>query len=396
MDPKIHLAIDNCFACKRWTSPREWARVVRELGLKNVECVADLEIEPFLMEAGYRDEWAREVAEIQSRGDVQVVMMYSGNSTYDTIGLAHPDARVRNRIVLDWFGGFMDTAVSLDAMVGYFVHAFPESILFDKRLYETAYENMRDSVARLNALARRKKVSRMAIEQMYTPHQAPFTIAGMRSLMRDTRQRSGKDLYMTEDVGHHCPFYARPTAESIRNAHARYARDGYVEIWLGSKEAYERFRSARTEGGAMVEEDLRWILSDVEANPHLFSSLGDTDCYTWLREMGRYSPVIHLQQTDGTYSQHRTFTKEENARGIIEPSRVLKALGESFGKCAEEDMPPVCEDIYLTFEFYGGTKDIGYQLLYRIDESVKFWRRFVPRDGMRLSELLERMASVES
>lgn len=33
MYPKLYLAIDNCFASKRWTEPAEWADVIRDLGL---------------------------------------------------------------------------------------------------------------------------------------------------------------------------------------------------------------------------------------------------------------------------------------------------------------------------------------------------------------------------
>jgi D-erythrulose 1-phosphate 3-epimerase len=59
-------------------------------------------------------------------------------------------------------------------------------------------------------------------------------------------------------------------------------------------------------------------------------------------------------------------------------------------------MPPRCEDVYLAFEFYCGTKEIGYQALYRIDESIKYWRRFIPKDGMLLSEILDSVGTTAS
>ena len=34
MYPKIYLAIDNCFASKRWTTPNQWAKVISDLGVK--------------------------------------------------------------------------------------------------------------------------------------------------------------------------------------------------------------------------------------------------------------------------------------------------------------------------------------------------------------------------
>jgi len=30
--PRIYLAIDNCFASKRWTTPAEWMDIAKEAG----------------------------------------------------------------------------------------------------------------------------------------------------------------------------------------------------------------------------------------------------------------------------------------------------------------------------------------------------------------------------
>lgn len=389
-DPKIHLAIDNCFAIKRWTTPKEWVRVIQEeLGLNYVEGVADLEMEPFLMDADYRAEWADEVAELQVKTGIDVVMLYSGNSTYDTTGMAHPDERVRNHIINNWFKGFMETAVKLDASVGYFVHAFPDYILMDKKLYDEAYINMMDSMVRLNVLAKDMGVKYMAIEQMYTPTQVPFTIDGMKKVMRKTMQESGNALYLTEDVGHHCPYYVRPTGDTLRKAYKRYIEDGYVEIWLGSKEAYNIFTNASYRGSNISDIDVERILKDVDDNEHLFGNQKDTSCYEWLKELGCYSPVIHLQQTDGTHSSHKFFTPKDNEEGIIEPLKILEALEESYKKPQAKDMPEKSEDIYLTLELYASTKDISYQVLYGLKKTVEYWRKYIPEDGMHLSQLIK-------
>ena len=57
MYPKIYLAIDNCFASKRWTDPHDWARVIRDLGLTYVEASADNEIDPFYSTRDFLDSW---------------------------------------------------------------------------------------------------------------------------------------------------------------------------------------------------------------------------------------------------------------------------------------------------------------------------------------------------
>ncbi len=52
-------------------------------------------------------------------------------------------------------------------------------------------------------------------------------------------------------------------------------------------------------------------------------------------------------------------------------------------------MPEKCEDIYLTLEVFASTKDVGYQVLYDLQESVDYWRKYIPRDGMYLNDLVD-------
>ena len=57
MNPKIYLGIDNCFASKRWVRPADWARVIRDLGLKYVEASADTECDPLYMGPEFTRDW---------------------------------------------------------------------------------------------------------------------------------------------------------------------------------------------------------------------------------------------------------------------------------------------------------------------------------------------------
>ncbi len=387
MDPKIHIGIDNCFAMKRWTKPDDWARVVKELGMKYIEVVPDMEAEPLLTPDDYRKDWINNVCEAQSKHGVQSVMMYSNNTTYDTIGMAHPDARVRDSIINRWFENFCQLASGIGADIGYFVHGLSEDILFDAQKRAVAQENVIDCMTRLNQIAERYGIDKVALEQMYTPHQPPFTIDTMIKLMQTLKRTSGKALYVTEDVGHHCPFYLRPDADKICKAYERYRKDGYVEIWLGSKNALDMFRNAK--GDKLDADTLKAIEADMDENFQMFSTERDNDCYEWLRELGCYSPIIHMQQTNGASSSHAGFTAENNANGIIHPVKVLEAIAQSYTKPELCDMPERCEDIYLIQEVYMSTKEVGYQGLWRIQESTDYLRKFIPKDGMRLSELLK-------
>jgi len=241
MDPRIHIGIDNCFALKRWTTPAEWCKVVRELDMQYIEGVPDLEAEPFLMPGDYLEEWIDAVNEAQAKEGVKTVMLYSNDSTYDTQGFAHPDKRVRDRIVDGWFDGFCKLAKGIGADIGYYVCGLPESILFNKEKRKEAQATVIDTMVRVNRVAERYGIDKVALEQMYTPHQPPFTIDTMRQLMQAIKRESGTSLYITEDVGHHCPFYNRPDDDKLQEAFLRYKKDGYIGVWLGSMEAHALF-----------------------------------------------------------------------------------------------------------------------------------------------------------
>ena len=123
--------------------------------------------------------------------------------------------------------------------------------------------------------------------------------------------------------------------------------------------------------------------------PYLFAAYEDGDTYGWLREFGCYSPVIHLQQTDGTSSSHRPFTAANNRRGMIHGDKALQAIGAAYSSEPEAEMPPRCEDIYLTLEIFAGTADIPTDIIRGLAESVEYWRRYIPKDGLTLQELTE-------
>lgn len=396
MDPIISIGIDNCFALKRWVTPAEWSRVIRDMGMKYVEVVADLEIEPLLTPKACHDEWIQQVNEEKAKNGLEVVMMYSNDSTYDTAGFAHKDPRIREHYVEKWFDEFLRTCGAIGADMGYYVQGIPEEQLYYKDRYMKTLDDTYACMARVGELAKKHGVEKVALEQMYTPHQPPFTIDSMRQLMRKMLADGHYPLYLTEDVGHHCPFYQKPTEETLVKGFQRYCTDGYIPLWLGSQKAQDLFTGERKAGyDALRKDTIRQILEDADENGHLYSTLTDADCYAWLRELGCWSPVIHLQQTDGKHSSHDPFSPAANETGIIHPVKILRALKEAYDQPEDPTLPARCEKIYLIQELYLSTKDIGYQGLHKLAWSTDYLRRFIPRDDMTLSELLEYNKHVE-
>ena len=294
--PRIYLAIDNCVFYKRWTEPHEWSEKIKALGIRYVEASADTEHDPLYSGPEAFERWVSDVRDAEEKYGVKVANLYSGHGTYSTLGLTHPDPSVREHMLTNWFFPMVDTAGKLGCGMGFFAHAFPHKVLQLKEQYEVYIQILESMLDRLGEYAAKSGCREIGLEQMYTPHQYPWRIKDMRCLLKNLKNQGGHDFYFTEDLGHHHIKFMRPSREA-------FAKTSYPDLWVGSDHAFEVWK----EKGADAWDEIE---ADMDQNPQLFSEAADGNCYTWLSELGCYSPIIHLQQTNGTQSSHLPFTKE--------------------------------------------------------------------------------------
>ena len=389
MDPVIYLGIDNCFASKRWVRPRDWAQVIYDLGLKHVEASADTECDPLYMGPDFTRDWIFDTLDACTKYGIRVNNVYSGHGTYATCGMTHYDPRVSRRFLDEWMKAQVDTARALGAGFGFFAHGFEEPLLQDDYLYSGKLDGLYRDLSELAAYARAQRVDYVGIEQMYSPHQPPWRIADAEELMREVFRRSHAPFYITADLGHMNgqQYFLRPD-EALVEAAIRRAREGdpIRRLWLGTAAAHKIYRESAA-GKMPISRAVASIMADVEAHPHLFAAPEDASNDAWVRRVGCYSPIIHLQQTDGKSSPHWTFTAENNRRGIVRPDEFLKALKASFDQPDTPGMPPKCGEVTLTFEPFIATAGNTFDLLDDIAESVACWRRWIPKDGVPLSAI---------
>lgn len=388
--PKVYLAVDNCFASKRWTRPDDWARVIRSLGVTYIEASADTELDPLFMGREYLKRWVEATKEAEVKHGVKVANLYSGHGTYSTLGLAHTDKEVRRRMIDHWFKPLIDTAVSLGAGMGFFAHAFPDHVLQDYKLYDSYIEILYSGLAELNAYALEVGCGELGVEQMYSPHQVPWRIEGTRDLLRKVSERSGRSFYFTEDTGHHHTKFNYPSLSAVQDAVKKYVESGEASsIWLGTEKSYELMRACKSTEEAVLNRTVEAIMNEVEENPQMFSAKEDNDCYEWLSQIGCYSPIVHLQQTDGLSSSHAHFTEENNEKGIIDGDKLLTSIKKSYDMNQEEGMPAKCKKIYLTMEAFASTASFNEQTLKDYAESIEYWRKYIPEDGLPLDQLVK-------
>jgi hypothetical protein len=290
-----------------------------------------------------------------------------------------------------WLKPMVDRAAVLGAGLGFYCHAFPQAVLQDPEAYSQAQEDLYARLATLARYASERGVLSISLEQMYTPHQIPWTIVGATHLMRDVYARGQQPLYMTLDTGHGSAQrrFLRPDRDALARTVREYrAARKPVGLWLGPSSAYGLLRRAAAAAPGQEEAILQRVEEEMDRTPYLFASYEDGDPYAWLGCLACYSPIIHLQQTSGRSSSHWPFTAERNVEGIIRPEQVLRAIAASYARPEEGGLPPRCRDIYLTLEVFSGTADIPADLIAALEESVAYWRRFVPRDGLPLAEVM--------
>ncbi|BBH19033.1 hypothetical protein Back11_03780 [Paenibacillus baekrokdamisoli] len=393
-DPKIYLAVDNCFASKRWTRPAEWMDLLGRMGITCVEASADNECDPIYMDRNYMDRWVQEVKTESQKSGVRVVNLYSGHGTYATLGLAHHDLAVRDRIQHEWLKPMVDIAAQLGAGLGFYCHAFSDSVLQRPQSYNEREVDLYVRLADIAKYSRDLGVRTPGVEQMYTPHQIPWTIEGSKRLLKEVFRLSQSPFYLTLDTGHQSgqSKFLRPDEQTIEEMAKYFREDGYQpSFWLGPLSAYELFQQMIQEPFEKQAAYVEQIIWEMKSYPHLFAKQSDGDTYRWLEELGCYSPIVHLQQTTGGSSSHLPFTEEYNRKGTIFGESLLMALEKAYQTPDDKGFPPKCEEIYLTLEIFSGTSELNIDILKKIQDSIVYWRKFIPVDGMKLSEAIQNL-----
>lgn len=91
------------------------------------------------------------------------------------------------------------------------------------------------------------------------------------------------------------------------------------------------------------------------------------DPYYWIERVGKYSPVIHLQQTVLHRSNHWPFIDEYNSQGIVHPEKVIKTL-EKTG----------LEEALMLFEIsHREHADTDTRVIRDLKGSVDYWRPYI-------------------
>ncbi len=385
--PRIYLVLDNCFAIKRWIKPIEWMTIAKDLGFHYVQASTDNEIDPLFSTEDYMDDWFCEVKKAEQRTSLKVVNFYTGYQTYRTVGLAHHDKRIRDKIMNGWIKNLIVRIADLKAKgLGFSFFAVPHAVLQDPLKYGELLRSLYEQMARIAEFAYQNGRVQVSYEQMYAPHQPPFTINGTREFIKNIYAACMKPSYVTIDVGHMTGQgkFLMPSREKLTDAVLNNK-----PVWLGSDNAQQMFEEAAAAQSEIHRNHLiDEIMADIHEHEYLFSTLEDSDVYKWIEELACYSPIFHLQQTNGFASSHAAFTPENNRDGLIRGERLLCGIKKSYELNAEKSLQELVPEIFLSFEIFTSNTETKKEILTKLKQTIGYWREFVPEDGLPLNQLV--------
>jgi len=299
------LGVDNCFATKRWPEPELWLGIVaHDLGLSLVQYSLD-HVDPVLASEPGRSWFCAETARYARELQVEIFSTITGYAVYCFNLLSHPEAAFRGD-GLRWCEEAILVTSKLGArgLTGHF-DEFSVRDLQDPDRRVLLEDHLIDSLKYLARLACTQGQEFLILEQMYFPRAVPYTISQAIDFHERLNSGSPIPIHIGLDVGHAC-CHGYPTAAE------------------------------------------------------------DRDVYAWLRRMSARARVIHIHQTDAAASRHWPFTAEYNARGIIQPERVIDAI-ESSG----------ADETVLMLELSHGYSVPETQVIDDLKRSVEYWQPYV-------------------
>jgi len=299
---RIRLGVNNCFAVKRWPLASEWAGILEQAGIKVVQFSYDL-LDPRTPEP-LLTLMVEEIREAVETKGLEIHSTFTGLAAYSFNLFGHPNPLVRAD-GFDWYARAVKVATRLGAQAcGGHIAALSVNDWKNEARRRVVVDSIIEGVAALTRVAKEAGLEMLLWEPMPVPREPPSTINGARQILERVNAVSSIPVNLCIDLGHACS----------------------------------------------------WSVDRKE----------DLDPYAWLRELGAFSPALHIQQTDGKADRHWPFTEEYNRVGIIEPDKVLEALDDSGVK-----------EAVLFLEIIHPFEAPDDKVLKDLHESIKYWREYL-------------------
>jgi len=296
--------VNNVWATKRFVEPEVWVEIVAtRLEVDLVQFSLDL-LDPATSDEATVADTISRTNDCCDRYGVKVQSCFTGLLAYATNLMLHPSASMRKN-GFQWHSKACRIAGNLGAETfGGHMGAFTKKDYDDPRRNDMLLSELIEYVESLSRVGNEAGLKTILWEPMPVSREPPSTIPEAKMMLARVAKGCAIPVQLCVDVGHACN---------------------------------------------MKSSDPR-----------------DRDPYSWLGELGAFSPCVHLQQTDGKGDRHWPFTKEFNRLGIIEGKKVVEALDRSgTGKT------------YLYLEAIGPFDQDENTAVEDIVESVRYWHDYI-------------------
>jgi len=300
---KLILGVNNCWAVKRYVEPEEWVQITAtEFDVDHVQFSFDM-LDP-RTEKSALDQMVSETLDCCANYGVKIHSCFTGLAAYSYNLLLHPNFALR-RDAVDWYEKALILAAKLKSeAVGGHIGAFSVKDFGNKKRRSFLSSSLIETLKHLSFLGKKLGLKALLWEPMPISREPPSTIEEAKNLLSLSNEDSFIPIKLCIDVGHAC----NPKVKSKRNL----------------------------------------------------------DPYIWLKELGRESPCIHLQQTDGKADRHWPFTEEYNKLGIIKGDKLISALEDSG-----------VEQTYLFLEIIHPFEYPEERVIKEIKESIQYWKSYI-------------------
>jgi len=297
------LGVNNCWAAKRFIEPKEWVKIAAtELEVSYVQFSFDV-LDPGV-DMSALNSIASETLDCCSDYGVKIHSCFTGLAAYSYNLLLHPYSVMRQKAT-EWYEKALTLAAKLKAeAAGGFLGAFSVKDFRDEKRRQLLLSSLIGTLKHLSHIGKKHGLKYLLWEPMPVSREPPATIEETKILLSLVNKESAIPIKLCLDVGHAC-------------------------------------------------------------NPDVETAM-DRDPYMWLKILGKDSPCIHIQQTDGKADRHWPFTKEYNKVGIIKGDRVLSALRESGANLT-----------YLFLEVIHPFEYPDEQVIKEIKASVNYWKSYL-------------------
>lgn len=301
---KYSFGVNNVWAIKRFVEPEVWVEIAAtKMEVGLVQFSLDL-LDPTDMGPEEMTSVIDRINDCCSRYGVTCQSTFTGLIAYARNLMLHPELSVREN-AFEWYLKCVRVAGMLGAeTVGGHMGAYSEKDFSDPRRRELLLAELLTRLRLMSIAGRDAGLKSILWEPMPVSREPPATILEARTLLADVNVDASIPIELCVDVGHACNLNANDSK--------------------------------------------------------------DRDPYSWLTEMGKSSPCVHLQQTDGEGDRHWPFTDGYNKVGIIDGAKVVRALDESGAVNA-----------YLYLEAIPASEQDDGRAVDDIVQSVKYWREYV-------------------